>query len=689
MFGESEFGPEFLVLDQGQLLLRKRWLELLRGASLKSFEDFMSTMQGEILGERSNRVRMRITLKSLDGPWIFYLKRHHRPGFFGRLARGLGISSKVSAGRQELTNIIRLKKAKLATMTVAAVGESLDGADGSFIMVENLAGYESLDDFLKDFLPKSNQPEQVRKRRELIRAVASYIRKLHGAGMVHQDLYLCHLFVRPEDPADSLSMIDLQRIRQLRRVRGRARLKDLAALNYSAEQVGVSRTDRLRFILEYFQRDRLSRGQRLLLLLIRFKAILIRRHDRKLQEKEALQNGSAQSAAAREIRRAKGIMKIALVIERMDPSRGGCETATGQIAEGLTRAGHEVSIICQETQWEHEGVKIYPLGRRGWPRVRRLQTFVGQVQKIIQKSDYDIVHSALPVPGANVYQAHGGTVKSKTRGRLRRFGWLGGVIIGLDEPFKANSRGMRRLEKQVAEDPKTICLCVSEMIAKEYEANYQIRNGVRVIYNSVDVPASNGTDRALWRRQKRAELSVASDDLVLLCVAQNFRLKGVAKAIKAFGRWYHSRPGHSGARLVVVGRTASGHYRWLVRKAGLAGRVVFPGASKEIFKWYAAADACILLSWYDPCSLVVLEAARWGIPCITTVFNGATALLGSGSVLVPSPADTQAVVSGLDKMADPQQRQEMSRICLGLADQLGMDHYVEQLLELYAEVLKR
>ena len=308
MFRKSEFGSEFAVLDEGKLLVRKSWMDLFSKSGLKSYEDFMSTMQGEILGERSDRVRMRITLQSPDGKDVFYLKRHHRPGFFGRLARGLRISSKVSPGRQELENIIQLKRAGLATMTVAAMGEGESGS-GSFIMVEELAGYEPLDDFLKGFLAKSNQKGQVQKKRKLIRAVGSYIRNLHRAGMVHQDLYLCHLFVRPEDPAGSLSIIDLQRIRHLRRVRGRPRLKDLAALNYSAEQVGVSRTDRLRFIQEYFQRDRLSKAQRLLLLLIRFKAVLIRKHDRKLLEKEALQRGAARSEDARKARKAKGILK--------------------------------------------------------------------------------------------------------------------------------------------------------------------------------------------------------------------------------------------------------------------------------------------------------------------------------------------------------------------------------------------
>ena len=688
MFGESEFGPEFVVLDKGRLLLQKRWTELFRRGGLESFEDFMCTMQGQIIGQRADRVRMRIELDSPDGREVFYLKRHHRPGLLGRLARGLGISPKVSAGRQELINILHLKRSELATMSVAAVGEGEGGA-GSFIMVEELTGYEPLDDFLKGFLSKSDQPGQVQKKRELIRAVGSYVRKLHEAGMVHQDLYLCHLFVRPENPAESLSLIDLQRIRKLWRVRGRAQIKDLAELNYSAGQVGISRTDRLRFVLEYFQRRRLNRRQHLLVGLIKRKTRRIARHDRKLQARDIGQGGFSQSELARQRRRPSRTMKIALVIERMDPSRGGCETATAQIAKGLAGRGHEVSIICQEANWEHEGVKVRQLGRRRWPRGRRLQDFVGQVQGIIEKRDYDIVHTALPVPGANLYQAHGGTVPAQVRGRLRRFGRLERIALGLSEPLKATRRIMRRLERHVVADPRVLCLCVSEMIAKEYATYYQRRDGVRVIYNSVDVPAGDGPQRAVWRRQKRAELSLGPDDLLLLCVAQNFRLKGVAEAIEAFGRWYHSSPTHRGACLAVVGRDVSKHCLRLTREAGVAERVVFPGASKQIFNWYAAADACILLSWYDPCSLVVLEAARWGIPCITTAYNGASLLLGEGVVLVPSPADTEAVVAGLDKLADPQQRQEMSRICLGMADELSMERYIDQLLEVYGEILER
>ena len=284
MFGENEFGTEFALLDKGRLLVQKRWVELFRREGLTSFEDFMTTNKGQTIGRRSDRVRMRIELGDSRDRQVFYLKRHHRPKWFARMSSSLGFGFiiKTSPGRQEFINILRLKNAKLATMNAAAVGQST-GTDGSFIMVEELSGYVPLDDFLRGVLPNTDQPGVLQQLRELIGVVGAYVRKLHGRGMDHQDLYLCHFFVRPEDPASSLSLIDLQRVNKHRYVRWRGQLKDLAALNYSAGEVGISRSDRLRFALEYFQTQRLAWRQRKLLWLVKLKTRRIARHDRKLQ----------------------------------------------------------------------------------------------------------------------------------------------------------------------------------------------------------------------------------------------------------------------------------------------------------------------------------------------------------------------------------------------------------------------
>jgi len=92
-------------------------------------------------------------------------------------------------------------------------------------------------------------------RRRAVRAVADFARRLHAGGLVHRDLYLCHLFVAPG--GDEITLIDLAR---LEKTRSRARrVKDLAALAMSARGLW-SRADLLRALLRYGGDRRLARA---------------------------------------------------------------------------------------------------------------------------------------------------------------------------------------------------------------------------------------------------------------------------------------------------------------------------------------------------------------------------------------------------------------------------------------------
>lgn len=280
MFRNNEFGNQFILLDQDRILVQPRWIELFKQHGLVGFADFMATQDGEILGRRSDRVRMKIQLDSDQGPQVFYLKRYHPSGIFRRLLMALGICRR-SRARKELINICRLQNAGLDTLVTAAVGEAGLG-QGSFILIEELTGYQPLHEFIESFLNRPGRAEILSTKWQLIKALAQLVRKLHVAGLDHRDLYLCHFFVRPEDPAQSMRLIDLQRIKRsfgLRRRHGF--IKDLAALNYSADQAGISGSDRLRFALEYFATRHLDLPQRLFLQAVARKTRKIHRHDRK------------------------------------------------------------------------------------------------------------------------------------------------------------------------------------------------------------------------------------------------------------------------------------------------------------------------------------------------------------------------------------------------------------------------
>jgi UDP-glucose:(heptosyl)LPS alpha-1,3-glucosyltransferase len=244
---------------------------------------------------------------------------------------------------------------------------------------------------------------------------------------------------------------------------------------------------------------------------------------------------------------------------------------------------------------------------------------------------------------------------------------------------------MGRLEQQLVGDPGLTCLAVSRMVAREFDEYYRRTQGVRVVYNAVDVPDPAGEARSDARQRQRFRLGLEPDDCAFITVAKNFALKGVAESIVAFARWFHARRGGGDARLLVVGRESPEGYQ---RHAGLrdVGRQVqFVPHTDDVFQWYAAADACILLSWYDPCSRVVLEATRWGIPSITTRFNGAAEILEDGAgIVVESPRETAAIVAAMEELADADARAARREACMRIADGLSIERHVDELLEAYA-----
>jgi len=121
-----------------------------------------------------------------------------------------------------------------------AVGGRLADGRGLFSTVR-LAGLAPLDDRLPAL-----------DRRRVAVDVADLVRRLHACGLVHRDLYLCHMFV-PRGGRE-ITLIDLARLKRSRSRRLRA--KDLAAIVMGG---AFGRTDLLRGLRRYGGDRRLCR----------------------------------------------------------------------------------------------------------------------------------------------------------------------------------------------------------------------------------------------------------------------------------------------------------------------------------------------------------------------------------------------------------------------------------------------
>lgn len=188
-------------------------------------------------------------------------------GYFVKIHRGIGwgeivknlltAKAPVLGAGQEWTAIRRLTEAGVPTMTAVAFGERglNPAAQHSFIVTEELAPTVSLEDFSLDWRASPPPP---RLKRALIRRVAEMVGAMHRAGVNHRDCYICHFLLHTDKAVSAddfrLSLIDLHRAQTRARVPRRWRDKDLAALYFSALDIGLSRRDLLRFLKGYFRR---------------------------------------------------------------------------------------------------------------------------------------------------------------------------------------------------------------------------------------------------------------------------------------------------------------------------------------------------------------------------------------------------------------------------------------------------
>ncbi len=188
-------------------------------------------------------------------------------GYFVKIHRGIGwgeivknlltAKAPVLGAGQEWTAIRRLTEAGVPTMTAVAFGERglNPAAQHSFIVTEELAPTVSLEDFSLDWRASAPAP---RLKHALIRRVAEMVGAMHRAGVNHRDCYICHFLLHTDKAVSAddfrLSLIDLHRAQTRERVPRRWRDKDLAALYFSALDIGLTRRDLLRFLKDYFRR---------------------------------------------------------------------------------------------------------------------------------------------------------------------------------------------------------------------------------------------------------------------------------------------------------------------------------------------------------------------------------------------------------------------------------------------------
>lgn len=388
-------------------------------------------------------------------------------------------------------------------------------------------------------------------------------------------------------------------------------------------------------------------------------------------------------------------LRIAILLDKFLPSRGG-ERYFSFLADALARKGHEVHVFAtkvEDVDRHHLlSYRVHLIPVIGHPRSLRTLSFWRNSARILDKLDFDIVHGVAQSRAVNVLNPHGGV----------EMAYLRQEFSSIPNPYYRAYKFLKRYlsvrhyleiglqRRQYRTDRLKRVIAISTMIKRDVVAYYRFPDErVAVVFNSVDLDRFHPRMRDLHRQSKRTELGVDDGTLLLLFAGNNFRLKGVETLVRALAALSHDFPERR-FRLVVAGRGHAGKYRRLAQRLDVGDRVTFLGAAKGMEAYYAAADVYVHPTFYDSCSLTVLEALAGGLPVVTSRFNGASDAIISdeGGKVIDDPADADELAKAIAFYMDEEKRTRARKVAREWMNQHTPERNVEETLEVYYEVVR-
>lgn len=379
-------------------------------------------------------------------------------------------------------------------------------------------------------------------------------------------------------------------------------------------------------------------------------------------------------------------MKVGLVVEHFDPRRGGLESWSWQFAQAMVERGHELHVLARTFA---DFAPIVSLHCHALPGSYTRMGYAKAVESRLADLDLDIVHDTGAGWHCDVFQPH--------------FGSRAALLDRCVDILPSHLRPLKRLALRVLPryrefaaleacqyvNDGRLFVALSHKVANAFVSYHGIAPDViRVVPNGVDCERYTPANRNIHRSAMREELQLEPDTLLLLMIAHNFRLKALPSAIHALA---HVRQQSPGVHLAVMGGGPPRRYQRLARSLGVSNHVTFLGSRPDSIPFLAAADVLIHPTYYDACSLVVLEALASGLPVVSTRATGVHELMTDGveGFLVSDPSETKAMAAHLGRLLDPTVREEMGRAARRLALQHSFSGNCDAMEAVYLEAASR
>ena len=281
----------------------------------------------------------------------------------------------------------------------------------------------------------------------------------------------------------------------------------------------------------------------------------------------------------------------------------------------LTDDGNQVELACNNTAnvpefYVENGFKIHSIDCSRAPINKGNFKAVKQLKKIVENGHFDIVHCHTPIAAACCRIACRKARKNGTKVIYTAHGFH----FYKGAPFK-NWLIYYPIEK--------ICSHFTDVLitinTEDYALAQKKMNAKSIQYvPGVGIDIKRFSECVINREEKRKELGIPEDAMLLLSVGELNKNKNHETVIKALAKIHNSN-----IYYLIAGKGGLEYYlNELIENLDLNNNVKLIGYRADIAELYKAADICVLPSIREGLPVAVMEGMAAGLPLIVADNRG-------------------------------------------------------------------
>ena len=345
----------------------------------------------------------------------------------------------------------------------------------------------------------------------------------------------------------------------------------------------------------------------------------------------------------------------------------------------LLEEGHQVEIACNEadspalTVYRERGCKIYPLSCTRSVTSRGNLKAIGQIRRIAEKNQYDIVHCHTPIAAACTRLACRSVRRTGTKVMYTAHGF---------HFFKGAPLSNWLLFYPV----EWLCSFWTDVLItinrEDFTAAKSLHAKKVEFVPGVGIDLERFRPRVRNKAEIRKELGIPEDAFVLMSAGELNENKNHQVIIQAVAACKQQK-----LHYLIAGKGEKApKLKRLAQERKVAERVHLLGYRTDIHELLCSADVYVHPSFREGLPVAVMEAMASGLPCVASDIRGNRDLLGAdgeGGYLC-KPSDVQGFTAAIDSiLRSDATRRKMGERNARISENFANEKIFERIREIY------